>query len=101
MSEVFFSVRRAFQEQALTAAYGAALTIPIGARGATITLDDSGIAFVVQDQATGTPEEAVPAGSSWSLGNDLPLSETVSVKIKSAAGTPNMVLAYFLPVAVA
>ena len=31
--------------------------------GASVTLSDSSIGFTVQDQATGTPEEAVPAGS--------------------------------------
>lgn len=97
MPDVFYPVRRMTQTQTLGAAYGADLSIPETARGATVTLDDSTIAFVVQDQGPGTPEEAIPAGSSWELGNDMPLSGPVTIKIKAAAGATVAVLAYFLP----
>jgi hypothetical protein len=50
----------------------------------------------VQDQAAGTPEEAVPAGSSYVLGaGDYPLGTAVSIKIKAASGTPVATIAYF------
>jgi len=93
-------VRRAVEEQTLSTSYGAVLTIPVGARSASVTLSDSAIAFVVQDQRTGTPEEAVPAGASWTIGIDVPLAEKVQLKVKSASGTPVAAVAYFLPAVV-
>lgn len=97
MSRVSFqSVKRVFSEQTLSTAYGAAIEIPVGAINASVTLSDSAIAFVVQDQATGTPEEAVGAGGSWLLGNDVyPLGEAVSIKIKSASGNPVATASWF------
>lgn len=90
-------VRRLVEEQTLSVAYGATVVVPVGARSASVTLSDSAIGFVVQDQRTGTPEEAVPAGVSWTIGIDAPLSEAVDLKIKSASGTPVASVAYFLP----
>mgnify|MGYP003123257222 CR=1 FL=1 len=93
-------VRRAFQTQTLSAAYGADLVIPVGASDVTVTLSDPAIGFTVQDQAAGAGEEGVPAGSSWALGTSSSLAASVTIKIKSASGTPVAMLAYFLPVAV-
>ena len=93
-------VRRVFFEQVLSTSYGATLKVPVGARDVSVTLSDSAIGFIVQDQAAGTPEEGIPAGSSWELGNDDPLGVVVDLKIKSASGTPTALLAYFLPVAI-
>ena len=93
-------VRRVFAEQVLSTAYGATLTVPVGARNISVTLADGAIPFFMQDQAAGTPEEAIPAGSSWQLGNDDPLGVAVDLKIKSGSGTPTALLAYFLPVVI-
>jgi hypothetical protein len=96
MTKAFHAVDRAFQTQTLGTSYGAAIVIPVGAIGASVTLSDSSIAFTVQDQAAGTPEEAVPAGSSYVLGSgDYPLGTAVSIKIKAASGTPVATIAYF------
>ena len=66
MTKAFHAVDRAFQTETLSTSYNSdAIVIPVGAIGASITLDDSSIGFTVQDQAAGTPEEAVPAGSSY------------------------------------
>lgn len=96
MTKAFHAVDRVFQTQTLSTSYGDAISIPVGAIGASVTLSDSSIAFTVQDQATGTPEEAVPAGSSYVLGSgDYPLGTAVSIKIKAASGTPVATVAYF------
>jgi hypothetical protein len=90
------AVIRQFQEQALSVAYGVSLTIPVGAIDPTVTLDDSAIGFWVQDQATGTPEEAIPAGGSWACGNQYhPLGSTVVIQVRSVSGTPNATVVYF------
>ena len=73
MPYVSTPVRRVVEEQTLSTSYGAVITVPVGARSASVTLSDSAIAFVVQDQRSGTPEEAIPAGSSWTIGIDDPL----------------------------
>ena len=93
-------VRRAFSTQTLSTSYGATIALPVGARDVTVTLSDSAIAYLVQDQAAGSGEESVPAGSSWGLGTSEPLGAVVSIKVKSASGTPVAMVAYFLPVAV-
>ena len=97
MTKAFHAVDRAFQTETLSTSYNSdAIVIPVGAIGASITLDDSSIGFTVQDQAAGTPEEAVPAGSSYVLGaGDYPLGTAVSIKIKAASGTPVATIAYF------
>lgn len=97
MPYVSTPVRRVVEEQTLSTSYGAVITVPVGARSASVTLSDSAIAFVVQDQRSGTPEEAIPAGSSWTIGIDDPLAVKIELKIKSASGTPVASVAYFLP----
>ena len=95
MADVLLPVQRAFTTQTLSTSYGAAIAIPVGAIGVSATLDDSSIGFSVQDQATGTPAEAVPAGSSWVLGNTDPLGTAVSIKVMAADGTPVVTVAWF------
>jgi|14_taG_2_1085336.scaffolds.fasta_scaffold127171_2 hypothetical protein len=96
MTKAFHAVDRKFLKQTLGTGYGAALLIPIGAISAAVTLSDSAIAFTVQDQATLTPEESVPAGASYVLGNEnYPLGTAVSIKVKAASGTPVATVSWF------
>lgn len=88
--------RMAAPTQTLSTSYGAAIVIPVGAINPIADLDDTAIAFTVQDQGTNTPEEAVPAGSAWSGGNvERTLGRAVTIKVKAASGTPNLNVIWF------
>jgi len=80
--------------QALSTAYGAAITVEDGARSISVTLDDAAIGFTVE--INGGNEEQVPAGSSWSLRPPPPgIGDDLPIKVKSDSGTPTASVVWF------
>lgn len=90
-------MRRYSTSQVLSTSYGAALTIPRGAKRIAAGLADSvEIAYFVQDQANTDDVEMVPAGAGWEAGNgDIGLSADMKIKAKAATGTPRFTLTWW------
>ena len=89
--------RYATTKLALTTAYSADQTIPMGIRRVVVSLDDSAIGYTVQVRGAGgtivagDPEVVLPAGASWEFDFRGPLTngDGASWRIKAASGTPN------------